>query len=107
MKHRAQKLVCRGLLVAGALGMAGCAPSPFRAARVEGEYVNYPHAMRLILNEKDRSLLMTQGREVLSSGTYYVKWQRLYCRRDNRAVVIGRVNSDRIVTDMGDFVRED
>ncbi|MFH0878651.1 MAG: hypothetical protein V2A34_02960 [Lentisphaerota bacterium] len=91
----------------GMMWMGGaCLPSSVQTMDVSGEYINYPQATRLILDKKDRSLLMTKGMEVLSQGNYFVKWQRLYCRRDDGCIVIGKISDDRIMTDLGDFIRQ-
>jgi len=49
---------------------------------------------------------MTEGTEVLSYGTYFVKWKHLYCTRNQKQIVIGKVRGDRIETDAGLFIKK-
>ena len=79
--------------------------NPSESLDLAGEYVQPQSAVRLTLNSKDRTLMMTEGTEILSYGTYFVKWKHLYCTRENKQIIIGRVKDGRIETEIGAFIR--
>ncbi|HBA84626.1 MAG TPA: hypothetical protein DCZ95_11075 [Verrucomicrobia bacterium] len=71
-----------------------------------GVYTQPQSSICLVLNGPKRTLLMTEGTEVLSYGTYFVKWKHLYCTRNQKQIVIGKVRGDRIETDAGLFIKK-
>ena len=105
MKRAHSKSMGRwGACIVALLSFTACSKQS-EVLDLAGEYVQPQTAIRLKLDGKSRTLVMTEGVEVISSGFYFVKWKRLYCRRGHGEIVIGRVVGQTIETEIGPFVK--